>query len=157
MLNVDHANRTVLLYYTGLTRVAKGILQDIVRGMFLNSHRHLAVLEQIGTNALFTADALQRSDRNALCEAVRRSWHLNQELDSGTNPPAVRAMLRPVSDHLSAAKLLGAGGGGYLLMFAKDADAAERVRRRLLENPPNAKARFVDFSISDTGLRVTRS
>jgi len=29
-----HANQTVLLYYTGLTRVAKDILQEIVRQMF---------------------------------------------------------------------------------------------------------------------------
>jgi galactokinase/mevalonate kinase-like predicted kinase len=33
-----------LLYYTGLTRTAKGILAEIVRGMFLNSTEHLNLL-----------------------------------------------------------------------------------------------------------------
>jgi galactokinase/mevalonate kinase-like predicted kinase len=153
----DRANRTVLLYYTGITRVAKDILQEIVRGMFLNSQRHLAVLADIGANAQFTCDALQRSDAALLNEAVRRSWQLNQQLDRDTNPPAVQAALAPIAGYLSAAKLLGAGGGGYLLLFAKDDEAAHHIRRTLHDNPPNAKARFVDFSVSATGLQVTRS
>ena len=33
-----------LLYYTGITRTAKGILAEIVRSMFLNSTEHLSIL-----------------------------------------------------------------------------------------------------------------
>jgi galactokinase/mevalonate kinase-like predicted kinase len=58
---------------------------------------------------------------------------------------------------VAAAKLLGAGGGGYLLLFAHDEDTAGRIRRTLTANPPNQRARFVDFGVSDTGLQVTRS
>jgi galactokinase/mevalonate kinase-like predicted kinase len=151
------SNENVLLYYTGLTRVAKGILHEIVRGMFLNSRPHLDILEDIGANALRVTDALQRQDWNGLTDAVRRSWTLNQRLDSGTNPPAVQAILEPVNDYLSAVKLLGAGGGGYMLMLAKDTEAARRVRQTLTGAPPNAKARFVNLSLSETGFQVTRS
>ena len=35
----------MLLYYTGLRRVAKGILQEVVRGMFLNRAPQLRLLE----------------------------------------------------------------------------------------------------------------
>ena len=42
----DYANRRVLLYYTGITRLAKNILAEIVRGIFLNSASHLAVLNE---------------------------------------------------------------------------------------------------------------
>ncbi len=152
-----HPDPRVLLYYTGLTRVAKGILQEIVRGMFLNSHTHLAIIEEIGQNAGRVADALQRADWSALCAGVRRSWELNQQLDQGTNPPAVQAIFDQVSADLAAAKLLGAGGGGYLLMFAKDETAAQRVRQSLTQSPPNPKARFVELSVSETGFQVTRS
>ena len=151
------AQRTALLYYTGLTRVAKGILQEIVRGIFLNSARTLDLIGRIGENALAAAEALQRADYAALAAVVRRSWQLNQLLDPGTNPPEVAAILASVHDLLAAAKLLGAGGGGYLLLLAKDAEAARRVRQTLEHQPPNARARFVDLSLSDTGLQVTRS
>jgi galactokinase/mevalonate kinase-like predicted kinase len=152
-----HANQTMLLYYTGITRVAKNILQEIVRGIFLNAHAPLAVVHQIGENARRAATALERADRDALAAAVRTSWDLNRQLDRGTNPPSVQAILNAVADELVAAKLLGAGGGGYLLLLAKDVEAGQRIRRRLTQRPPNARARFVDFAVSPTGFEVTRS
>lgn len=147
----------VLLYYTGLTRVAKDILREIVRGMFLNSQSHLELIAEIGQNAGRVADALQRADWEGVCAGVRQSWTLNQQLDRGTNPPAVQAILDQVRTDVAAAKLLGAGGGGYLLLLARDDDAAQRLRRELTARPPNAKARFVELSVSATGFQVTRS
>ena len=153
----DYANRSILLYYTGITRLAKNILAEIVRGIFLNSPAHIGVIADIGANADVAAAAIQKCDYDALLGAIRKSWSLNQRLDSGTNPPAVQQILAQVSDCLGAAKLLGAGGGGYLLLFGKDETAAARIKQILTNHPPNARARFVDFSLSATGLQLTRS
>ena len=147
----------MLLYYTGITRVAHDILGEIVRGIFLNSQERLDTVDAIAETALFCHDAIQRDDFEAFTEAVGRSWMLNQKLDRGTNPEGVQEVFRLVGDDLAAGKLLGAGGGGYLFMIAKDADAALRIRERLEANPPNEGARFVDFALSETGLQVTRS
>jgi galactokinase/mevalonate kinase-like predicted kinase len=151
------ANTQVLLYYTGLTRVAHDILGEIVKGIFLNDADHLGTIREIGVNAQYAADALQRRAWDGLCEAVRRSWQLNQRLDRGTNPPEVQAILDEVADFTAAAKLLGAGGGGYLLLLARDAEAGQRIRERLESAPPNPRARFVDLSLSETGFQVTKS
>jgi galactokinase/mevalonate kinase-like predicted kinase len=153
----DYANRCVLLYYTGLTRLAKNILGEIVRGIFLNSPAHLEIIRDIGDNTKNASAALQQCDYDALAQSIRRSWRLNRRLDSGTNPPAVQAILRSIQDYLAAAKLLGAGGGGYLLLFAKDDSAAARLKHVLTDSPPNKRARFVNFNLSETGLQVTRS
>ena len=153
----DYANRCVLLYYTGLTRLAKNILGEIVRGIFLNSPAHLEIIGDIGDNTKNASAALQQCDYDALTQAMRRSWLLNQRLDSGTNPPAVQAILESIQDYLAAAKLLGAGGGGYLLLFARDESAAAKLKHVLTESPPNKRARFVNFNLSETGLQVTRS
>ena len=153
----DRANKTILLYYTGLTRLAKNILHEIVRGIFLNSPEHLETVHDIGANAELAFQAIQKSDYDAVAEAARNSWAFNQRLDPGTNPPAVQSILSPIEDFLAGTKLLGAGGGGYLLMLAKDQDAAKRVREILAKSPPNRRARFVDLSLSTTGLQLTRS
>ncbi|HRZ99526.1 MAG TPA: bifunctional fucokinase/fucose-1-phosphate guanylyltransferase, partial [Candidatus Paceibacterota bacterium] len=157
LFEATHANTTILLYYTGLTRLAKGILHEVVRGVFLNDPRHLDILAEIGSNAETAFQAIQQDDYSALARAVHRSWRLNQSLDKGTNPPAVQAILDSVQDYLEAAKLLGAGGGGYLLMMAKDPEAARRIQATLQASPPNPRARFVQFSLSSTGLQLTRS
>jgi galactokinase/mevalonate kinase-like predicted kinase len=157
LLTGEASLNRVLLYYTGITRLAKNILKEIVRGMFLNSRRHLDIVDEINAHAETAFRAIQTSDWDALAAAIRNSWELNQRLDSGTNPPAVQAILSAVEPHVAGAKLLGAGGGGYLLMFAKSEEAAREIRATLTGTPPNPMARFVDFSISDTGMQITRS
>lgn len=157
LFGVENANRRILLYYTGITRLAKGILGEIVRGIFLNSPEHLATLREIGASAYSTSLALERCDYDGLAAAIRNTWRLKQKLDRGTNPPAVQAILSAAGEDLVAAKLPGAGGGGFLLMLARDEDAAIRIRRRLIERPPNRRARFVEFGVSASGLKVTRS
>jgi len=153
----EYANRRVLLYYTGITRVAKTILQEIVRGMFLNSAAHLRNLFAIRRHASQAYQAIQRESYIDLCRVVRRSWDLNQRLDAGTCPPAIAALYARIAPWTSAAKLLGAGGGGYLLILAPDDAGAAAIRSELIGRPPNAGARFVDFSVSRTGLQITRS
>ncbi len=157
LLGTQSANRTALLYYTGITRVAKTILQEIVRGMLLNSHSHMDRLFAIREHAVAAYQAIQRESWPQLCQVIRASWDLNRALDPGTDPPGVRAILASVSDWTAAAKLLGAGGGGYMLLLAKDEMAGARIRNALLQHPPNPRARFVEFSISQTGLVITRS
>jgi galactokinase/mevalonate kinase-like predicted kinase len=151
------ADRRALLYYTGLTRIAHNILSEIVRGIFLNDAARLGLVAAIGHNADFATDALQRQSWPGLCEAVRRSWALNQTLDAGTNPPAVQEILDRIGRWTAGAKLLGAGGGGYLLILAHDSEAGQRIRQTLSDSPPNASARFVSLSIAGDGFQVTRS
>ncbi len=147
----------MLLYYTGVTRVARDILGEIVKGMFLNSSRHLGIFSEMKDHARQTFETMLRNDYRGLASRVALSWELNQRLDEGTNPPVIKEITGRVEDHLLGYKLLGAGGGGYLLMFAKSAEAAVRVKKELELNPPNPRARFVDFRVSDTGFQVSRS
>ena len=146
-----------LLYYTGITRTAKHILQQIVRRMFLNQHDELALLRQMKEHTLQMYEAIQRQDFRQYGLLVRRTWQQNQQLDSGTNPPDVARLTALVDDLCLGYKLPGAGGGGYLYMVAKDPEAAARIRSILAQHPLNARARFVDMTLSETGLEVSRS
>ena len=146
-----------LLYYTGITRTAKQILSEIVRRMFLNEHDQLQLLRRMKEHTHEMFDALQRQDFVQMGLLVRRTWEQNQQIDSGTNPPAVSALTDLVDDLCLGYKLPGAGGGGYLYMIAKDPEAAGRIRQLLNANPPNPRARFVEMTLSKSGLQVSRS
>lgn len=146
-----------LLYYTGLTRTAKNILSEIVRGMFLNHADRLRTLEKMKAHALAMADAIQRSEFQRFGSLVAETWKQNQLLDSGTNPPAVAEIINKVNKYCLGLKLPGAGGGGFLYMVARDPEAAAKIREILTSTPPNPRARFVDMSLSNTGLQTSRS
>jgi galactokinase/mevalonate kinase-like predicted kinase len=146
-----------LLYYTGITRTAKQILAEIVRRMFLNEHDQLELLRQMKEHTLQMYDAILRQDFLQMGRLVGRTWEQNQLLDSGTNPPDVKAMTDLVDDLCLGYKLPGAGGGGYLYLIAKDPEAAARVKTILNENRRHPNARFVDMTLSKSGLQITRS
>ncbi len=146
-----------LLYYTGITRTAKNILAEIVKGMFLNNTTHLEILRQMKQHALDMFEAIQQNNYEAMARLVGISWQQNQRLDNGTNPVSVQAIIDQVADLCLGYKLPGAGGGGYLYMAAKDEEAAARIRHILNENRPNEKARFVEMALSEKGLEISRS
>lgn len=146
-----------LLYYTGITRTAKGILAEIVRSMFLNSSVHLGILEDMKAHALDMTEAIQRNDFDRYGVMIGKTWMQNKALDCGTNPPAVEEIIDKIKDYTLGYKLPGAGGGGYLYMVAKDPQAALRIREILTQHVPNPRARFVEMALSGTGFQVSRS
>ena len=146
-----------LLYYTGVTRTAKEILAEIVRGMFLNSTERLATLAAMKGHAFDMYEAIQRGDFQTMGRLVAKTWQQNKVLDHGTNPPVIESIINRIEDYCLGLKLPGAGGGGFLYMVAKDPEAAARIRATLTASPPNARARFVGMSMSDKGLQVSRS
>ena len=125
--------------------------------MFLNEHDQLELLRQMKEHTLQMYDAIQRQDFLQMGRLVSRTWEQNQQLDNGTNPPDVKAMTDLVDDLCLGYKLPGAGGGGYLYLIAKDPEAAARVKTILNENRLNKNARFVDMTLSKSGLQITRS
>lgn len=146
-----------LLYYTGITRTAKNILSEIVSNMFLNSKRHLDILQEMKYNVLKTKDAIQKGDFIGLADCVLRSWNQKKALDPGTNPPEVEYLIELVKDLCLGYTLPGAGGGGYLYMIAKDRASASLIKERLTNYNKNPRARFVKMSLSQTGLQISKS
>ncbi len=146
-----------LLYYTGITRTAKHILAEIVRGMFLSDSTRLNLLGEMKDHAMDLYHAILAGRFEEMGRLVAKTWQQNQLLDSGTNPAAVEAITRLIDDYCLGYKLPGAGGGGYLYMVAKDVEAATRIKAVLNANRPNSCARFVDMTLSRTGLQISRS
>lgn len=146
-----------LLYYTGITRTAKRILAEIVRRMFLNHHEELNMLREMKAHTMEMYEAIQRNDFLLMGQLVRKTWHQNQALDSGTNPSQVAALTSLIDDLCLGYKLPGAGGGGYLYMIAKDPEAAARIKQILGEHRQNKNARFVEMTLSTKGLQISRS
>ena len=146
-----------LLYYTGITRLAKNILQQVV-GRYLSRDRAtVATIRHIGQTAREVMDSFIRKDITKLGRLVDTAWHLNKRLDPNSSNEEIEALLARLQPYLYGAKLLGAGGGGFLLMVCKSPADAGTVRRLLEAEPPNERARFFDYSISDQGLVVTVS
>jgi len=144
-----------LLYYTGLRRLAKNILHEVV-GRYLDRDRGaMETLRRLHAFPPLMAEAMGMRDVERFGALLDVAWRLNVDLDPDHATPVIERLREMVKPHILGAKLLGAGGGGFLLMACRSAEDAAAVKGMLESRPPNDKARFFDYSISRTGLVVT--
>ncbi len=144
-----------LLYYTGITRLAKNILAQVVGRYFSRDRQSLATLERIRQVAHQIADTLSRKDLQGFGRLVGTAWDLNKQLDPNSTNPEVDALFDRISPFIHGAKLLGAGGGGFMLMVCQSPDHSARLKAELDSAPTNERARFFDYSVNPIGLTVT--
>ena len=125
--------------------------------MFLNDNAELRLLREMKEHTMEMYEVIQQNDFQRMGLLMRKTWQQNQALDSGTNPPAVASLTTLIDDLCLGYKLPGAGGGGYLYMIAKDPEAAARIKHILSDHRQNKNARFVDLSLSTSGLEISHS
>ncbi len=144
-----------LLYYTGIRRMAKNLLRQVV-GRYLNRDAGaLDALTQLSQLAVDMKDDLDHRRLESFGGKIHTAWTLNTSLDAGQTTPDIDHVLARIDDYIFGAKLLGAGGGGFLFIAAKDKEATRRIRQELADNPPNNRARFFDFDIDPGGMRIS--
>jgi len=144
-----------LLYYTGYRRMAKNILRSIVGRYLDRDPVTLETIYRLREKSLEMKEQLDRRDIDAFGKNVGEVWELNKTLDPGTSNEQIEAILERIDDYIYGAKLLGAGGGGFLFMVTKGIEEARKVKQILTDEPPNDRARFFDFDVDDEGLKVS--
>jgi galactokinase/mevalonate kinase-like predicted kinase len=145
------------LFYTGITRLAKNILAEVVDQVNSGSKAYLFTLQHMAQLALDAKDAIERRDRRAIADILALSWEANKRVHPSTTNPEVEEILSATRELYDGVKLLGAGGGGYALFASPDLRRADALRDLLRRRFENARARLVDFSLSTCGLEVSAS
>ena len=100
-------------------------------------------------------EQLDHQETDAFGENIAKIWELNKTLDPGTSNEEIEAILSKISHLVHGAKLLGAGGGGFLFMVTKGVEETRRIRQTLTSEPPNNQARLFDFDVDPEGLKVS--
>jgi galactokinase/mevalonate kinase-like predicted kinase len=145
------------LFYTGVTRLAKDILKDVVDRVNGMGRAYLFTHARLGDLAREARDAISLRDLPDLARIIGESFKENKLIHPSTTNDEIEAMVAATSPHCAGMKLLGAGGGGFGLFVSPDAAAAQKLRAILVDRFENERARLVDFSLNKTGLEVTVS
>jgi fucokinase len=149
----------MVLYNTGIQRMAKGLLRQVVTRYLARETATIQVLHSIKTLAVEMSYAMAEGDWKYLGELLDRHWQLNQILDPHTTNAPINAVLDRARPYIYGAKLAGAGGGGFLMLLARDADAAQALRAALAPEAVDAAegGAIVPYRLANEGLRVKTS
>jgi D-glycero-alpha-D-manno-heptose-7-phosphate kinase len=108
----------LLLLYTGVTRKSGPVLKR-VHARFKVRETALVRLRDLAHR---TRDELQQGHVEVVGEALREGWELKKTLADGiSNPPIDKAYAAALKAGAMGGKILGAGGGGFLLLYTAPA------------------------------------
>jgi galactokinase/mevalonate kinase-like predicted kinase len=144
------------LYYTGITRLAKNILDEVVSGVKSGDPGYLALHGHLRDLAEHMRVAISRRNLPAMARLVAESWEANKHIHRSVTNEDVEDLLGATKPYYTGAKLLGAGGGGYCLFISETQEQATALRT-MLSARRHDSARLVGFSLNREGLQVSVS
>lgn len=107
---------SLLLYYTGITRNADGILSEQKTNL-LSSEKFQTMEKMVALVDPFT-EAMQKGDIIACGNLMDKNWKMKQDMASGISNNRIRDMYdKAKRAGAIAGKIAGAGGGGFLLLI----------------------------------------
>ncbi|NWX91313.1 FUK kinase, partial [Nothoprocta pentlandii] len=126
---VQTLNEHLLLVYTGKTRLARNLLQDVVRNWYARLPTAVHNTSALVGTAEECARALRQGDLPLLGECLNRYWQQKKCMAPGCEPLAVGRLMAALQPHVYGQCLAGAGGGGFLYVLTK----APRQEEALLQ------------------------
>jgi len=144
-----------VLFYTGVRRVARDLLQQVVGSYLARETASVQVLHSIKTLALEMSYAMQEGEWDHLGELLNRHWELNKILDPNTTNAPIEALLDSLRPFTRGIKLAGAGGGGFLILLARS-EKVDHLREFLQKRTRACGGAVYDWRIAREGLRTIR-
>lgn len=123
-------DENLLLFYTGITHAAGDILKE-QNANIISAEQKFNNLIKMTEQAYEMKQALIAGNLNRFGEILNEGWYLKRELASRiTNPEIDRYYDIAMENGAKGGKLLGAGGGGFLLFYCEK-DRQKRLRAAL--------------------------
>lgn len=121
--------KNLLMFYTGIKHDANKILAVQKKNMM--DEEKINNLLQMTSLANEMKIALEKNDLTSFAEILDANWHLKRTLAKGVTSSVIDDIYEKALQHgASGGKLLGAGGGGFLLFYC-EAERQDELRHSL--------------------------
>ncbi|HEX2865983.1 MAG TPA: hypothetical protein VHO03_03020 [Ignavibacteriales bacterium] len=106
----------LFLVYTNITRTANGILSEQSKN--IKQNLNIEHLRELAKMPFKLKEEIEKDNLKSLGEYLKINWELKKKLAKGITSPEIESLVDlGLSNGALGAKLLGAGGGGFVLFF----------------------------------------
>jgi len=127
--------KNILMFYTGVSRSAEIILGEQNQNI-ISDHKKYEILKNMVQLTHLLRKELQNNNLNAFGEILHENWLLKKELASGISNPSIDEWYETGRKYGAlGGKILGAGGGGFLIFYAPQ-EKHEQIIRMLPQLRP---------------------
>jgi D-glycero-alpha-D-manno-heptose-7-phosphate kinase len=136
----------LLLFFTGVSRIASEVAKSTISNL-KNREKELKMMRAMVDEAISLLQDI-REPIESFGKLLDASWQYKRSLSDRVSTPEIDRIYEAAMEAGSiGGKILGAGGGGFLLLFAKP-EKHDAIRERL------AGLIHVPFDFEDSGSRV---
>lgn len=110
--------KNLLLFYTGITRSADPILATQGKSLEKNISKQKTMTEMVKLAGKFQIN-FRKNNVNKFGNLIHKNWLLKKNMTDGITTPQIEKWYKTaLKNGAEGGKLLGAGGGGFLLFYA---------------------------------------
>lgn len=138
-------NRNLMLYFTGFSRFSSDIQKTTQKALADKEKQLLEMLELVDEAERILTSKTELAEFGRLLDYT---WKLKRGISTGISTDSIdRLYEKGIEAGALGGKLLGAGGGGFLLFYVEE-DKQEAVHKAMEE------LLFVPFEFENSGTRV---
>ena len=121
----------LMLFFTGISRSAGDILGEQDRKSKTDDTEMLRNLDQVKQMGLDSKTALERGDLDALASIMNEHWLMKKKRSGGVSNQQIDEWYEyAMKNGAIGGKVVGAGGGGFLMFYAKDKAKLREAMRK---------------------------
>ncbi|XP_032983432.1 L-fucose kinase isoform X3 [Rhinolophus ferrumequinum] len=156
---VQTLNDHLLLVYTGKTRLARNLLQDVLRSWYARLPAVVQNARSLVQHTEACAEAFRQGSLPLLGQCLTVYWKQKKLMAPGCEPLAVRRMMDVLAPQVHGQSLAGAGGGGFLYLLTKKPRQKEAVEAVLAktEGLGNYSVHLVEVDTQGLSLHLLGS
>jgi len=143
--SISKISNTFSLVFTGLTRSANTVLSQVVENIESKNSR----LKEIRDHANLAAEMMEYGDLDSLGQLINSSWLVKRETSPIVSNDEIDKLYNQlISFGAKGAKLLGAGSGGFFLVYGEDSLRQQLINKLSTEN------RIIPVGIDFSGSQI---
>ncbi|XP_041626895.1 L-fucose kinase isoform X3 [Vulpes lagopus] len=153
---VQKLNDHLLLVYTGKTRLARNLLQDVLRSWYARLPAVVQNAHSLVRHTEECAEAFRQGSLPLLGQCLTTYWEQKKLMAPGCEPLAVRRIMDVLAPHVHGQSLAGAGGGGFLYLLTKEPRQKETLEAVLAktEGLGNYSVHLVEVDTQGLSLKL---
>ncbi|XP_071959092.1 L-fucose kinase-like [Antedon mediterranea] len=124
-------NNQFVLVYTGKTRLARNLLQEVVRNWYARIPQVVDNVRNLKANAWECFAAFNEGNLEKIGSCMNTYWEQKKLLATGCEPATVKQIMDALHPHVYGQILTGAGGGGFLCAVTKEPNGCDVVKNAL--------------------------
>lgn len=117
---------SMVLYFTGVSRASAKIIDEQSKNIQAKNEKSLAAMHQLRDEAVRMKEAVLTGDLRAFANVMQAGWQAKKNSASSISNPVIDEIeALAFANGATAAKVSGAGGGGFMIFIC---DPSDRVR-----------------------------